>query len=159
MISFNNNSLILLFFLFMVMPSMVQAKDIEVDDSVIIQCSVSVVHLCGHKSCQSVPVYLVPEEKYPLKLNLKTHEVISLYDKSDSQRSTVLAVEKKSDRLEILGRAEKSRFYESPMTWLMHIYYKSGDMALSGTSMEKGVLIFGNCITGDKNGASGHVMQ
>jgi len=111
----------------------------------LIECAVSIVHLCTLKSCESVPVFFTPKDKFPLKLNLKTQEVISLYEEGEEHRSLVLEVSDKLDRLEILGRAEKSSFNGQPMSWLMQIYYKTGDMILSGVGKGKGVVIFGSC--------------
>ncbi len=129
------------------------------DTDALIECAISIVHLCNLTSCESVPVFFAPEDKYPLKLNLKTQEVISLYVKGEEHRSLVLEARKKSDRLEVLGRTEKSSFNGQPMSWLMQIYYESGNMILSGTGKDKGVVIFGGCKIGGNIGVTDHVAQ
>lgn len=129
------------------------------DTDALIECAISIVHLCNLTSCESVPVFFVPEDKYPLKINLNTHEVISLYDKGEVHRSLVLEARKKSDRLEVLGRAEKSSFNGLPMSWLMQIYYQTGNMILSGAGKEKGVVIFGSCKIGGNNRETDHVAR
>lgn len=141
-IVFNTLSLLLLLITHL---STVQADTKKYSTNDLIECAVSIVHLCTLKSCESVPVFFTPKDKFPLKLNLKTHEVISLYEEGEEHRSLVLEINDNLDRLEILGRAEKSSFNGQPVSWLMQIYYKTGDMILSGTGKDKGVVIFGSC--------------
>jgi len=124
-------------------------------DDVLIECAVSMVHLCKQLACESVPVFFIPEDKYPLKINLKTQEVVSLYDTENVHRSLVMEARKKSNRLEIIGRSEKSTFNEQPIRWLMQIYYESGNMVMSGNGKKKGVVIFGSCQIGE----AGHVTE
>jgi len=111
----------------------------------LIECVLSTIHMCQLEECESFPILPIPREKFPLKLNLTTGEVVSYYEEDNRYRSVILHVEEKQDRKLILAMAEKSPFNKQPMVWLMQIDNQSGKTLLTGTGTEEGIVIFGKC--------------